>query len=145
MSKFMTLKFVPVLVAVIVGSTFNPACAEQLLVVAHPESMIGPLSREQVAHVFLGRLKRLPNGEPVTAVEVESLREPFYRWLIGRDISEINAYWARLRFSGRTQPPPRLPSSKDALAVVLADRNAVTYVEAEALDPRAKVLWHLEP
>ncbi len=60
-------------------------------------------------------------------------------------MAEINAYWARLRFSGRTQPPQRLESSEAALAAVLADRNAVAHLESDALDPRVKIVLRLDP
>lgn len=122
----------------------EPVCASGMVVVVHADSAIGALSREQVARIFLGRLKRLPNGAPVTAVEVEPLRARFYPRLIGRDVAEVNAYWARLQFSGRTQPPQRLASSSDALAAVLADRNLVAHLEADPGDPRVRVLLRLE-
>lgn len=130
------------LLGVLVGAS---AHAGGIVVVAHADSAIGTLSREQVTHIFLGRMKRLPNGVPVTAVEVEALRERFYKRLINRDMAEINAYWARLRFSGRTQPPQRLESSEAALAAVLADRNAVAHLESDALDPRVKIVLRLDP
>ncbi len=145
MPKSMTLTTIAACLGLLGMLAGAPARASGIVVVAHAESAIGTLSREQVTHIFLGRLKRLPNGESVTAVEVEALRERFYKRLIGRDIAEINAYWARLQFSGRTQPPPRLASSEAALAAVLADRNAVAHLESDPLDPRVKVVLRLEP
>ena len=68
-----------------------PVCADGMVVVAHADSAIGALSREQVTHIFLGRMKRLPNGEPVTAVEVEPLRARFYPRLIGREVAGVVA------------------------------------------------------
>lgn len=142
---FMTPRFIALLVAILTVLAANPARAGQLVVITHSESTIDSLRREQVSRIFLGRLKRLPTGEQVTVVEVESLRERFYQLLLGRNLAEVNAYWARLQFSGRTQPPLRLASSEDALAAVLAERNVVTYIDADLLDPRAKVLFQLEP
>lgn len=142
---FMTPKFIAIFVALVTVLAASPARAGQLVVITHSDSAIHTLSREQVSRIFLGRLKLLPTGERVTVVEAGPLREHFYRRLIGRDIAEINAYWARLQFSGRTQPPLRLHSSEEALAAVLAERNVVGYIEADLLDPRAKVLFHLEP
>ena len=142
---FKTPRFITLLLAIGAVLVASPARAGPLVVITHSESAIHSLSREQVSRLFLGRLKLLPTGERLTVVEVEPLRERFYRRLIGRDIAEINAYWARLQFSGRTQPPLRLAASEDALAAVLAERNIVGYIDADLLDPRAKVLFHLEP
>ena len=51
-------------------------------------------------------------------------------------------YWVDLSLA---QPPLRLASDKDALAAVLAERNVIGYIDADMLDPRAKVLFRLEP
>ena len=141
----MTPRVIALFVILLAVLAASPARAGHLVVITHSDSAIHTLSREQVSRIFLGRLKLLPTGERVTVVEAEPLREHFYRRLIGRDIAEINAYWARLQFSGRTQPPLRLHSSEEALAAVLAERNVVGYIDADLLDPRAKVLFHLEP
>jgi len=142
---FMTPRSIAIFAALVTVLAVSSARAGHLVVVTHSESVIHTLSREQVSRIFLGRLKLLPTGERVTVVEVGPLRERFYQKLLGRNLAEVNAYWARLQFSGRTQPPLRLASSEDALAAVLAERNVVGYIDADLLDPRAKVLFHLGP
>src|SRR5690606_26631127 len=116
-----------------------------LVVITHSDSAIHTLSREQVSRIFLGRLKLLPTGARVTVAEVGPLRERFYRRLIGRDIAELHAYWARVQFAGRPEPRLRLASGKDARAAVLAERSVIGYIDADMLGPRAKVLFRLEP
>lgn len=123
----------------------QPVRAEVLVVIAHPDSPIGTLSREQATHLFLGRVKLLPSGARVKVVEVEPLRETFYRQLVRREIAEINAYWARLKFSGRTQHPHRVPDAAAAMALVASDPSAIAFVEGGSLDARARVLFHLDP
>jgi hypothetical protein len=145
MSMFMTPRLIALVMACATVLAVSPVHAGPLVVVTHSESAIGVLTREQVSRIFLGRLTLLPTGERVTVVEVESLRERFYQKLLGRNLAEVNAYWARLQFSGRTPPPLRLASNQDVLAAVLAERNVVTYVDADLLDPRAKVVFKLEP
>ena len=142
---FMTPRFIAFFVVLVTVLGASPARAGHLVVITRSDSAIQTLSREQVSRIFLGRLKLLPTGERVTVVEVESLRERFYQKLLSRNLAEVNAYWARLQFSGRTQPPLRLASDEEALAAVLAGRNVVGYVDADVLDPRAKVLFRLEP
>ena len=142
---FMTPRSIAIFAALVTVLAVSSARAGHLVVVTHSESVIHTLSREQVSRIFLGRLKLLPTGERVTVVEAGPLRERFYQKLLGRNLAEVNAYWARLQFSGRTQPPLRLASSEDALAAVLAERNVVGYIDADLLDPRAKVLFHVEP
>lgn len=134
---------VPVLLALLLST--QGAAAEDLVVIVHRDSGISTLSREQASHLFLGRVKMLPSGGRANVVEVEPLRASFYRRLLGREIAEINAYWARLQFSGRTQPPLRVSDSAAAVARVAEDPQAIAFVDAVPDDPRARVVLRLGP
>ncbi len=134
---------VPVLLALLLST--QGAAAEDLVLIVHRDSGISTLSREQASHLFLGRVKMLPSGGRANVVEVEPLRASFYRRLLGREIAEINAYWARLQFSGRTQPPLRVSDSAAAVARVAEDPQAIAFVDAVPDDPRARVVLRLGP
>jgi hypothetical protein len=134
---------VPVLLALLLST--QGVAAEELVLIVHRDSGISTLSREQASHLFLGRVKMLPSGGRANVVEVEPLRASFYRRLLGREIAEINAYWARLQFSGRTQPPLRVSDSAAAVARVAEDPQAIAFVDAVPDDPRARVVLRLGP
>ena len=134
---------VPVLLALLLST--QGVAAEELVVIVHRDSGISTLSREQASHLFLGRVKMLPSGGRANVVEVEPLRASFYRRLLGREIAEINAYWARLQFSGRTQPPLRVSDSAAAVARVAEDPQAIAFVDVVPDDPRARVVLRLGP
>lgn len=119
--------------------------AAELVLIVNRDSGISSLSREQVSHLFLGRVKMLPSGARANVMEVEPLRAGFYRRLLGRDIAEINAYWARLQFSGRTQAPLRVVDTTAAISRVAQDRDAVAFVDVVPEDPRARVVLRLAP
>ena len=134
---------VPVLLALLLST--QGVAAEELVLIVHRDSGISTLSREQASHLFLGRVKMLPSGGRANVVEVEPLRASFYRRLLGREIAEINAYWARPQFSGRTQPPLRVSDSAAAVARVAEDPQAIAFVDAVPDDPRARVVLRLGP
>lgn len=119
--------------------------AAELVLIVNRDSGISSLSREQVSHLFLGRVKMLPSGARANVVEVEPLRAGFYRRLLGREIAEINAYWARLQFSGRTQPPARVSDSASAIARVAEDLQAIAFVDTVPDDARTRVVLRLGP
>ena len=123
----------------------HDVAAEELVLIVNRDSGISALSREQARHLFLGRVKMLPSGARANVVEVEPLRASFYRRLLGRDIAEINAYWARLQFSGRTQPPLRVADSAAAISRVAQDPDAIAFVDLVPDDPRARVVLRLGP
>ncbi|CAK0742630.1 hypothetical protein CCP3SC15_1200008 [Gammaproteobacteria bacterium] len=78
------------------------------MVIVNPESGVEMLSREEVINIFLGRYRKLPSGimaQPIDQAD-QTGKALFYKLLVGKELSEINSYWARLIFSGKTKPPP---------------------------------------
>ena len=113
------------------------------VVVVNAASSIGPLSKDQVINIFLGRYRKLPDGDaaqPIDQPESSVLRAEFYRQLVNKDVSEINAYWARLIFSGRTSPPLQAASVADVIGLLLERPGAIAYVERSKVDKRLRII-----
>lgn len=119
------------------------ALAAELVVIVNQGSGIERLSREEASHVFLGRLKTLPSGTPAVVLDTRPLRETFYRALVGKSLPEIDAYWARLRFSGRTQPPDQIGDAREVMERVARQPGAIGYVEATTADRRVRQVLRL--
>ncbi|WP_018412482.1 type 2 periplasmic-binding domain-containing protein [Methyloversatilis thermotolerans] len=117
--------------------------AAELMIIVNQGSGIEQLSREEASHVFLGRLKTLPSGTPAVVLDTRPLREAFYRALVGKSLPEINAYWARLRFSGRTQPPDQIEDASEVLERVARQPGAIGFVEMPANDRRVRQVLRL--
>lgn len=116
---------------------------EPIAVIVHPESGVSQLTREEVTNIYMGRKKRLPSGLTALPVEQTNPRPVwahFYRLLVNKDLAEINAYWARLFFSGQAQPPHRAQSAQEVVDTVAANRGAIGFVERSKADRRVKVV-----
>ena len=127
---------------VALSSLAGRACAEPVVVV-NAGSAIGPLSQDEVTNIFLGRYRRLPTGDaaqPIDQPESSPLRAEFYRQLVNKDVSEINAYWSRLIFSGRTSPPLQAASVADVIGLLLERPGAIAYVERTKVDKRLRII-----
>lgn len=59
-------------------------------------------------------------------------------------LPQVNAYWARLNFTGRVLPPQVRESDEEVLAVVRSQRNAVGYLATAPDDRSVRVLMRLE-
>jgi hypothetical protein len=121
-----------------------PAAAAELVLIANPKSGITQLGKDDVVNIYLGRYRRLPSGltaEPVDQPADSELRARFYRQLVGKSMTEINAYWARLVFSGKTQPPQVADSASDAIRLVARQPTALAYVERTQVDSRVVVVF----
>ena len=116
---------------------------EPLAVVVNLESGVTQLSREEVINLFLGRQKRLGAGlavQPVDQVKPPETWARFYKLLVNKDLSEINAYWSRLFFSGQAQPPRKAQSVEEVLALVAANKGSIGFVELGKADKRVRVV-----
>jgi hypothetical protein len=123
-----------------------PHAAADLVVVANPKSGIERLSQDEVINIYLGRYRRLASGitaEPVDLPGDAEQKLRFYRRLVGKTLAEINAYWARLVFSGRTRPPQIAENAEAALDFVAARPGALAYVERTQVDKRVRIVFEL--
>ncbi|MDP2828635.1 MAG: hypothetical protein Q8O37_08515 [Sulfuricellaceae bacterium] len=118
-----------------------PPASAELVVVANASSGVERLSRDEVINIFLGRYRQLPSGIAALPIDQPSgspVKAQFYRKLVNKDLAEINTYWARLTFSGKTSPPRQAASTAEVLDWLASTRGAIGYVEREKLDERAK-------
>ncbi len=82
-----------------------------LVVVVNARSGVAVMTRNEIVNIFFGRYRQFFNGveaQPVDLVDNNPDRARFYGALVGKDLSDVNAYWSRQVFSGRMQPPPRV-------------------------------------
>jgi ABC-type phosphate transport system substrate-binding protein len=115
---------------------------EPIVVVVAANAGVDRLTQAEVTNIFLGRFKKLPSGTRAQPVDVTPLKEQFYARLVGKSLAEINAYWARLTFSGQTMPP-RQESLAQAVELVATVPGAIAYVERRHVDRRLKVVFEL--
>lgn len=119
-----------------------------VVVVVHASSDIRQLSHDSVINIFLGRYRGLAGGNaalPIDQPEGAALRTEFYRRLVNKNLNEINAYWARLVFSGQTAPPMQVTKAAEILQFLASNRNAVAYVERSQVDKQLRVVLELPP
>lgn len=122
--------------------------AAELVVIANPKSGVEKLSHDDVVNIFLGRFRQLPSGVsalPADLPPAQPEKAVFYRLLVNKELAEINSYWARLVFSGRTSPPRQVGSSDDLLKWVAGNPGGIGYLERSQVDARVRVVFELAP
>ncbi|MFP5307229.1 MAG: hypothetical protein ACLGI7_15575, partial [Gammaproteobacteria bacterium] len=111
-------------------------------------SGVTSLSTSDAVNIFMGRYRKLPSGIvafPIDIGERSAERERFYKQLVNKDLAEVDAYWARLVFSGHTSPPLQVPDGKTAVQLVAGNRAAIACVDRDAVDERVKIVMEIEP
>lgn len=132
--------FLLILLLVTAGKTF----ANDLVVIVAAGSEVESLSRDQVINIFMGRYRRLPSGDAAQPYDLpanDSGKEAFYAGLLGKSLSEINAYWARLIFSGRTSPPVPVADPAAMLKEVARTPGAIGYVQRSLVNSHVRVVF----
>lgn len=115
------------------------ASAADLVVIANPA--VGPLTKEQVADLFLGKSQQF---NPIDQAEASPLYAEFYKKATGRDVAQVKSTWSRIVFSGKGQPPKQVPDSAAVKKAVAADPKGVGYVEKSAVDGTVKAVLTLD-
>lgn len=111
------------------------AQAIDIVVIGNPAA--GPMTKEQVADVFLGKSQAFT---PVDQVESAPIRAEFYKQATGRDLAQVKSTWSRLVFSGKGQAPKELADNAAVKKAVAADPKAVGYIDKSAVDGSVKVV-----
>lgn len=109
-----------------------------ITIIGHRDSELGQLTRKQVADIYMGRVTSLPNNSiplPLDYQGESAVRTRFYQAITGKSLAQINAYWARLSFTGQANPPRKLPDQTSIRHVVEKNQDALGYVEGDVADP----------
>lgn len=109
----------------------------EMVVIVNAENTVTQLSREEVVNIYLGRYRLFPTGEmahPLDHSGNSQERRQFYRKLLDKGLPEINTYWAKQIFSGRTMPPKETRNQAEMLLRVARDPAAIGYVDRESLN-----------
>lgn len=123
---------------------FAETARADIAIIAHPQQAGLSLQERDLINVFMGRYRRLPSGSSALPADLQPLKERFYRRLIGKDQAQVNAYWARLVFSGQASPPLQLGSAGEVVEFVLRNPGALGYLEAADVPDGVPVILLLQ-
>lgn len=119
----------------------------RLALVAARTTGLEALTRESAEQFYLGRRTALPDGRAVTLVDLPAgpTRDQFYLRLARKNPSQIRAYWSRLVFTGRAQPPIEAANAEEVRRLLRSIQGAIAYLPLEeAQDPDLVVLLTLD-
>ncbi|MGV6853278.1 MAG: hypothetical protein ACWA5R_14025 [bacterium] len=117
----------------------------QIVVVVSKDSDISSLDKQDVSNIFLSRTKRFPNGERVYPLETseEGLRLQFYHGISGRSISQLNAYWASLVFTGKGKPPKEVKDVDKLISELLERPGGIAFIRETQLTDDMRIVYQL--
>src|ERR1700723_1125843 len=108
------------------------------------KSPITTLSMSQVADIFSGKASRFPNGVqalPIDQAEGSAIRDEFYSKVVGKNAAQIKAYWSKIIFTGRGQPPPSVSNSIEMKKRISENLAAIGYIDRSLVDDSVRAAF----
>lgn len=131
---------------VLLALAAQAVCAD-VYVIMNANNSVRSLSRQEVSDLYLGRTRELPNGAAVTLFDQpneQAARAEFFQLLANMPLPQVNAYWARLSFTGRQTPPQTRADDADVMSVISKSERAIGFVGIRPSDPALRVVLHLK-
>lgn len=125
------------LMATVLQGAGASAPVPELVVIVSAHSAISTLRPDQVTAIFLGQLPQLPDGALLTAVDQPvgtASRDVFYEKLAAKSPALLKAYWSKLLFTGRGQPPREVGGNAAVKKLVAETPGVIGYIDRNALD-----------
>lgn len=115
----------------------------QVVVVAGAGSAQPPVSREQLARLYLGSATVLADGSSAVLLDLpptSPTRDQFYLKVTGKTAEQVAAGWARLAFSGKGARPEEVRDAAELKRRLAQDPKALGYLDIKELDDTVRVL-----
>jgi ABC-type phosphate transport system substrate-binding protein len=115
-----------------------------VVAVVSSKSAITALSKAQIEDIFFGRATHLPAGlqaVPLDQAEGSSAREEFYARVASKSPAQMKAYWSKIIFTGRGQPPKEVPNGTALRKRLADDPTAIGYIDAGLVNDSIRVVF----
>lgn len=139
----------PLLAVVLALYSFSSVAQlqEKIVVVTNLNNDVQVLDKKGIIDLFMGKYSAFPNGRQATPIDIElndELKGQFYKSLVGLPLARVNAYWSRLKFSGRVKPPAIEQTMEDVKQRLEDDESALAYVYESYVTDKMKVVYRFD-
>lgn len=147
MKFFKRLPLTFALVLLMQCTAFMSQAQEKIVVVTNFNNDVQVLDKKGLIDLFMGKYSAFPNGKEATPIDValdSELKSQFYKSLVGLPLARVNAYWSRLKFSGRVKPPAVEQTLDDIKLRLEEDESALAYVYESSVTDSMKVVYRFD-
>lgn len=125
---------------VLLISLFISMVKAEIVLVTNKYSTINSLSNESVKYLYLGKIDTIDGVriKPLVSKD-KDLHNKFVNYIINKNISQYNSYWARLVFTGRKPIPKRLNTVE--INEELSKMNTIIYINKNNLSDKWKIIY----
>jgi len=126
------------------GLVVSATAFAETAVIVSKDNANSNLDKNQIEQIFLGKTSSFPDGAkaiPIDQNEGSATRDAFNDNVLGKNASQLKAYWSRLIFTGKGTPPKESGNDADVVGLVAKNPNLIGYVDASAVNDSVKVVF----
>ncbi len=112
------------------------------VVVVHPDNN-STFNKGVIKKIFLGKTKLFENGRNAILINPKqgvNVREEFNNVVLNKSQTQVNAYWARMQFTGKGNPPQEMSSDQEIIAAISENKDVISYIDSSAVTNAVKVV-----
>ena len=124
---------------------FTNAASAEIAVIVHANNA-NDIDAAEVKRIFLGKQSSFGDGSAAIAIDQSAgsgVVAEFNEKVLNRSASQLKAYWSKLIFTGKGQPPEKIGSDAEVLQEVAANPGAIGYIASATVDGSVRVLFKL--
>ncbi len=101
------------------------------------------VSSDDVKRIFLGKSKKFSDGAsaiPINLSASVAARAEFDDAALGKSTNQTKAYWSKLVFSGKGNPPQEVGTIAEMIELVSKNPSLIGYVDSASVTEDVKVV-----
>lgn len=101
------------------------------------------ISTGDIESIFLGKVSNFSDGSraiPLNQDDGKSARDEFNNKVLNRNAAQVKAYWSKMIFTGKGQPPKEVGDDAATKAAVAKNPNAISYIRSSSVDGSVRVV-----
>lgn len=118
------------------------AAADDVIVIVHKDNS-NTVDLNLIQRIYSGAVRGWPDGTGVVAYDQPDdadVRTQFVQHYLGKTMATHRALWSQNIFTGKGLPPKVLAGDAEVRRMVAANRQAIGYIRASALDPSVRAV-----
>lgn len=120
----------------------NVVYADTAVIVSSSNSNAA-MDSKLISRIYLGKSSKFPNGDqaiPVDQSDGNASRDGFNDKILGKNSSQLKAYWSRLIFTGKGTPPQQVGDDAAIKELIAKNPNMIGYIDSASVDDSVKVV-----
>ena len=113
-----------------------------IAMIASTDSALASVAKNEVKLVYLGKRSKISGVKviPVSLPDDNPVTKSFLKSVVSKTGKQYKAYWARIVFTGKGAPPPKLDSPEDLKAWVMKNPGAIGFIDSKDVTDTVKVI-----